>query len=110
MFEYLHLMKSEAMVLLIIFILLFIKLGKGLHNDTLLSVVQLLLLCTVVISFGFNDTGRVFNGMFLHNTLIGFQKGILALAVYIISLVYDQYTQYCCALGLSFNGMVENFI
>lgn len=46
MFEYLHLMKSEAMVLLIIFILLFIKLGKGLHNDTLLSVVQLLLLCT----------------------------------------------------------------
>ena len=87
MFEYLHLMKSEAMVLLIIFILLFIKLGKGLHNDTLLSVVQLLLLCTVVISFGFNDTGRVFNGMFLHNTLIGFQKGILVLAVYIISLV-----------------------
>lgn len=87
MFEYLHLMKSEAMVLLIIFILLFIKLGKGLPNDTLLSIVQLLLLANVVVSFGFNDTGRIFNGMFFHNSLIGFQKGILSLAVYIISLV-----------------------
>ena len=87
MYEYLHLMKSEVMVLLIIFTLLFIKLGKGIGNDTLLSIIQLLLLVNVVISFGFNDTGRIFNGMFLHNELAGFQKGILSLAVYIISLV-----------------------
>jgi NADH-quinone oxidoreductase subunit N len=87
MYEYLHLMKSEVMVLLIIFILLFIKLGRGIANETLLSVVQLLLLVNVVISFGFNDTGRIFNGMFLHNELAGFQKGILSLGVYIISLV-----------------------
>lgn len=91
MFEYLHLMKSEAMVLLIIFILLFIKLGKGMSNDSLLSVVQLLLLLNVVISFVYNDTGRIFNGMFLHNGLAGFQKGVLALAVYIISLVCSQW-------------------
>ena len=85
--EYLQLMKSELMVVIIIFILLFIKLGKGLSNSTLLSLVQLLLLLNVGISFGFNETGRIFSGMFVHNELVGFQKGILALAVYLISLL-----------------------
>jgi len=85
--EYLQLMKSELMVVLIIFILLFIKLGKGLNNSTLLSLVQLLLLLNVGVSFGFNETGRIFSGMFVHNELAGFQKGILALAVYLISLL-----------------------
>lgn len=85
--EYLQLMKSELMVVLIIIILMFIKLGKGLPNSTLLSLVQLLLLVNVGVSFGFNETGRIFSGMFVHNDLIGFQKGILALAVYLISLL-----------------------
>jgi NADH-quinone oxidoreductase subunit N len=85
--EYLQLMKSELMVLIIIFILMFIKLGKGLPNGTLLSLVQLLLLVNVAVSFSFNETGRIFNGMFVHNELAGFQKGILALAVYLISLL-----------------------
>ncbi|HSF44614.1 MAG TPA: NADH-quinone oxidoreductase subunit N [Chitinophagaceae bacterium] len=85
--EYLQLMKSELMVVLIIFILLFIKLGKGLSNSTLLSLVQLLLLLNVGVSFGYNETGRIFSGMFVHNELVGFQKGILALAVYLISLL-----------------------
>lgn len=87
MYEYLHLMKSEMMVLLIIFILLFVKLGKGIANETLLATIQLLLLLNVVLAFGFNDTGRIFNGMFVHNALAGFQKGILCLGVYLISLV-----------------------
>jgi len=85
--EYLQLMKSELTVTLIIFILLFIKLGKGMKQDTLLSLVQLLLLLNVAISFGFNETGRIFNGMFVHNELAGFQKGILSLGVYLISLL-----------------------
>jgi NADH-quinone oxidoreductase subunit N len=85
--EYLQLMKSELMVTLIIFILLIIKLGKGMKQDTLLSLVQLMLLLNVAVAFGFNETGRVFNGMFVHNELAGFQKGILSLGVYLISLL-----------------------
>lgn len=85
--EYIVLMKSELMVTIIIFILLFIKLGKGMQRDSWLSLVQLLLLVNVAIAFGFNETGRIFGGMFVHNSLLGFQKGILALGVYLISLV-----------------------
>jgi NADH-quinone oxidoreductase subunit N len=80
-------MKSELTVTVIIFVLLFIKLGRGMKPETLLSLIQLMLLANVIIAFGFNGTGRIFNGMFVHNELAGFQKGILALAVYLISLV-----------------------
>ena len=87
MFEYLQLMKSEWMVLLIICSLLFVQLGKGVSNGSLLPWVQLLLLLNTAIAFGFNDAGRLFNGMFVHSELAGFQKGLLSLAVYLISLV-----------------------
>lgn len=87
MSEYLHLMKSEWMVLLIICILLFIQVGKGMPNERLLPLMQLLLLLNTAVAFGFNDAGRLFNGMFVHSELAGFQKGLLSLAVYLISLV-----------------------
>lgn len=85
--EYMILMKSEWMLAISIFILLFIKLGKGIKRDAWLSLVQLLLLLHTALAFGFNDTGRIFGGMFVHNPLLGFQKGILGLGVYLISLV-----------------------
>lgn len=85
--EYLILMKSELMVALIIFILLFIKLGRGLSNTTLLSVIQLLLLLNIAVAFTFNQTGRIFDGMYVHNQFIGIQKGILSVGVYLISLL-----------------------
>ncbi|MFN5642737.1 MAG: NADH-quinone oxidoreductase subunit N [Sphingobacteriales bacterium] len=87
MSEYIVLMKSELMVTIIIFMLLFIKLGKGMQLERWLSLLQLLLLINVAVAFGFNDTGRIFGGMYVHNSLLGFQKGILALGVYLISLV-----------------------
>jgi NADH-quinone oxidoreductase subunit N len=103
MYEYLQLMKSELMVTLIIFILLFIKLGKGMKSETLLSLIQLLLLVNVIVAFGFNETGRIFNGMFVHNELAGFQKGILALAVYLISLLCSDWLK-------SNDNMIEMFV
>ena len=87
MSEYLILMKSELMVTIIIFVLLFIKLGKGMKTESWLSLVQLLLLINTALAFGFNDSGRIFGGLFVHSPLIGFQKGILALGAYLISLV-----------------------
>lgn len=89
--EYLILMKSEWMVTAIIFILLFIKLGKGIKNETLLPVIQLLLLLNAVLAFIFNKTGALFGSMYQTSDLIGFEKGVLSLAVYIISLVSSEW-------------------
>jgi len=80
-------MKQELLVTAIIFILLFIKLGKGISNNALLSIIQLLLLLNVALAFTFNQTGRIFDGMYVHNHFLGVQKGILAGGVYLISLL-----------------------
>ncbi len=85
--EYFILMKSELMIATIIFILLFIKLGKGISNNALLSVVQLLLLLNIAVALVFNQTGRIFDGMYIHNQFLGIQKAILATGVYLISLI-----------------------
>jgi NADH-quinone oxidoreductase subunit N len=85
--DYLILMKSEWVITLIIFLLLFIKIGKGMKNESLLSLIQVLLLLNVIVGFIFNNTGSLFDGMFNTNPLIGFQKGILSLGVYLISLL-----------------------
>ena len=85
--DFFILMKSEWVITLIIFLLLFIKIGKGMKNDSLLSLVQVLLLLNVVAAFLLNKEGSLFDGMFHTSPLIAFQKGILSLGVYIISLV-----------------------
>lgn len=85
--EFLTLMKSELVVTAIIFLLLFIKIGKGMKNDSLLSLVQVLLLVNFIAGFFFNSTGNLFGDMFYTNPLITFQKNILSLGVYLISLL-----------------------
>ena len=87
--EILLLMKSELMITVIIFVLLLIKLGKGLKNATLLSLVQVLLLVSIGLALVENRDGRLFDGMFLGGTLVGFQKAILGLAVYLITLLFS---------------------
>jgi NADH-quinone oxidoreductase subunit N len=80
-------MKSELAVTAIIFLLLIIKIGKGMKNESLLSLVQVLLLINFIASFFFNQSGNLFGDMFYTTPLIAFQKSILSLGVYIISLV-----------------------
>jgi NADH-quinone oxidoreductase subunit N len=80
-------MKSELAVTAIIFLLLFIKIGKGMKNESLLSLVQVLLLLNFIAGFFFNKTGNLFGDMFYTTPLIAFQKNILSLAVYLISLL-----------------------
>ena len=87
--EQLLLMKSELMITLIIFILLLIKLGKGMKNATLLSLVQVLLLVSIGLALVENREGSLFDGMFLNGTLIGYQKAILGFAVYLITLLFS---------------------
>lgn len=89
--EFFTLMKSELLVTGIIFILLFIKLGKGIKNDNQLLIIQFLLLINLVAGFILNREGSLFDGMFNTNGLIALQKNILNLGVYLISLLFAEW-------------------
>lgn len=84
----LTLMKPELVLTGIIFLLLFIKIGKGLKNETLLLLIQVLLLLNFIAGFFFNTEGSLFDGMYQTTALIVFQKNILNLGVYLISLLF----------------------
>lgn len=86
--EFLTLMKPELIITIIIFLLLFIKIGKGIKNETMLLIIQLLLLLNFIAGFFFNQEGTLFNGMYQTTSLIIFQKNILSLGVYLISLLF----------------------
>lgn len=85
--DFLILMKSELVITLIIFLLLFIKLSKGMKNESLLSLIQVLLLANFIVGFFFNKQGNLFGDMFTTSPLIALQKNILNLGVYLISLL-----------------------
>ena len=85
--ELFTLMKSELVLTGIIFLLLFIKIGKGIKNETLLPLVQVLLLANFIFGFVLNKEGKLFGDMYYTNEVIGFQKNVLNLGVYLISLV-----------------------
>ncbi|HEY6503293.1 MAG TPA: NADH-quinone oxidoreductase subunit N, partial [Chitinophagaceae bacterium] len=85
--EFLILMKSELVVTSILFLLLFIKIGKGMKNETLLPLIQVLLLVNFLLGFFFNEAGVLFDGVYNTTPLIVFQKNILSLGVYLISLL-----------------------
>ena len=81
------LMKSELLVTLIIFVLLIIKVSSGMKNDSLLALVQFFLLVNFLSGFFLNKEGILFDGMFHTTVLIAFQKNILSLGTYLISLL-----------------------
>ncbi len=85
--EFFTLMKSELVVTAIIFLLLFIKISKGIQHSSLLSLIQVLLLINFIAGFFFNKSGGLFGDMYQTSPLIVFQKNILSLAVYLISLL-----------------------
>jgi NADH-quinone oxidoreductase subunit N len=86
--EMLTLMKPELVITGIIFLLLFIKIGKGLRNEYLLLLIQFLLLLNFVYGFFFNSEGSLFDGMYITTKMIALQKNILSLGVYLISLLF----------------------
>jgi NADH-quinone oxidoreductase subunit N len=81
------LLKNELWIAVVIFLLLFIKIGKGMKNDSLLILIQVLLFVNIMLGFFFNAEGNVFSGMFHSNAVIAFQKNILSIAVFLISLL-----------------------
>jgi NADH-quinone oxidoreductase subunit N len=80
------LLKFELLVAVIIFILLFIKVGSsGWKNKTVLSVVNILLLINLAAGLFMNHDGELFGDMFQTTKLIELQKNILNLGALIVS-------------------------
>lgn len=85
--EFFILMKAELSLILIIFLLLFIKVWDGIKNNTtLLHLTNVLLLINFLFGFFFNSNGELFSGMFYTNDAIALEKNILNFGTLIISL------------------------
>jgi NADH-quinone oxidoreductase subunit N len=89
--DFLLLMKAELALAFILFLLLILKVGKEITNERLLALIQLLLLGNFIFGFFFIENGSLFGGMFTTNGLIAFQKSIISLGIYLISLLFSDW-------------------
>jgi len=96
--DFFILMKSELLLSGIIFLLLFIKLGKATPNERLLPFIQLLLLVNFLFGFFFNQNGSLFGNMYFTNELVVLQKNILNLALYVMTLIFADWFKRCSYL------------
>jgi NADH-quinone oxidoreductase subunit N len=80
-------MKQELVITFIIFVLLFVKLGKEEpKNETVINFVNILLALNLVSGFFFQHAGNLFGDMFRTNELLTLEKNLLNLGTLIISL------------------------
>ena len=79
-------LRQELVLTALIFLLLFIKLGKDRSNESILNFINVALLINLGLGFCCHETGELFNGMFTTNTIIVFEKNLLNLAAFIISM------------------------
>jgi NADH-quinone oxidoreductase subunit N len=78
--------RQELLVTIILFLLLFIKIGAEYKAETILSLVNILLLVNLVLGFLPGPDAALFNGMFHTNKLIVLEKSMLNLATLIVSM------------------------
>lgn len=84
-------LKQELLVTGIIFILLLLKISKALKNETLLPLIQIMLLANCVAGFFWNVDGSLFDSMYSTSPMIAVQKNILNTGVYLISLLFTDW-------------------
>ncbi|MFN8253922.1 MAG: NADH-quinone oxidoreductase subunit N [Ferruginibacter sp.] len=84
-------LKQELLVTGIIFILLLLKISKAIKNETLLPLIQLMLLANCVAGFFWNVDGNLFDTMYATSPMIALQKNILNIGVYLISLLFTDW-------------------
>ena len=84
--EFIILMKQELTLTVIIFILMFLKLGKERSNESFMNIVNLLLFLNLIFGFLWNREGMLFNEMYRTNRLMVLEKNILNLGMLIISM------------------------
>ncbi len=105
--DFFILMKPELMIVAVIFILLFLKLGKGISNNSLLQVIQVLLLINFASGFFMNSQGHLFDDMYQTDAMIVMQKNILSGGVLLISLLFTEWFQKCEHLSEFFMLMLS---
>jgi len=88
MTEFFTLMKPELVITIIIFLLLFIKIGKGMSNERLLIWIQVFLLVNFIVGFVPVDEGSLFGGLYHSSIRIVLQKNMLNLGVFLVSLLF----------------------
>src|SRR5687768_5874747 len=86
MTDFFILMKQEMVIMIIIFILLIIKVGKDRNNEWVLNMTNILLLLNFIAGFFYSKEGMLFNDMFRTTPLAVLEKNILSLGMLIISL------------------------
>lgn len=85
--DFLYLMNAELLVTVIIFILLFLKLSnEDWRNEGLLNFINFLLFINLAAGFFYIPKGNLFGDMFHTSELVTFQKNLLNLGTFIISL------------------------
>ncbi len=84
--DFFILLKQELVITVIIFLLLFIKLGKDRSNETILNWINLFLFINLVAGFFGSQEGILFSEMFHTNKLVVLEKNILNLAMLLISM------------------------
>ncbi|HEX5002441.1 MAG TPA: NADH-quinone oxidoreductase subunit N [Bacteroidia bacterium] len=92
-FDNLIIMKSELLLLAVLFIILFMKIlekpdvsGTTTDHSGFLNVVNCLLLLNFIAGWFMNGEGRLFGDMFHSSPLLHFEKNVLNLGTLIISL------------------------
>ena len=60
-------------------------------NENLLTLIQVLLLLNAIAGFFFNESGSLFADMFYTSPLVAFQKNVLNIGVYLISLLFGDW-------------------
>ena len=79
-------LRQELVLTVLIFLLLFIKLGKDRSNESILNFINVALVINFAAGFCCHETGALFSGLFSTNILIVFEKNLLNLAALIISM------------------------
>ena len=81
-------MKPELAVTVIIFLLLFLKLGKSISNERFLLITRILLLLNLVMGFTAVEEGTLFGGLYRTSLLISYEKNLLSAGVLLISFLF----------------------
>jgi NADH-quinone oxidoreductase subunit N len=86
--DFFILLKQELMITVIVFILLFIKVGaKERSNKNIIKLVTILLVLNFALGFVLNKEGMLFSNMFISSNLIVLEKTILNAGTLLISML-----------------------
>ncbi len=89
--DFFILMKPELALSVLIFLLLFIKIGKGMSNGMMLTVIQVLLLINLAAGFVGVEEGTLFGGLYKTDLLIIYQKNLLNLGILLLSMLFSDW-------------------